>query len=124
MTDAEKDALFFRHKKGRYAPGGCWEGAMRPMGTGANTTTPQTSASRPHNGAVIENREPVKAEPIPEPEAMTPYSPPRMERIPGENAPDELEQVQDFPVMDAEAEPEPAPAGMIFIDQRPAGRRR
>jgi len=125
MTDAERDALFFKHHKGRYAPGGCWENATRPM-EGGTVTRQQASASRPHNGAVIENREPVKAEPITEPEVM-PYCPPRMERIPGEskNAPDEAqaESWENFPEMEDLPQGEPVTAEMIFIDQRPAGRR-
>ena len=122
MTDAERDALFFRHKKGRYGPGGKWENATRPMegGTAAavNASRTQAAAYRPHN-----DTEPVKAEPIPQAEAMTPYSPPRMEPIPGENAPDDpqAESWEGFPEMDAEAEP--VTAAMIFIDQRPAGHR-
>lgn len=120
MTDTERDALFFKHHKGRYAPGGCWEGAMRPMGTGANTTMPQTSASRPRNGAAIEQ----SRELIPEPEALEadtmPYAPPRMQAIPGEseNAPDEAQAVQDFPEMKPEAEAEPARAYFYKMDER------
>ena len=124
MTDSEKDALFFRHKKGRYGPGGKWENATRPMEGGTavavNASRPQAAAYRPHN-----DTEPVKAEPIPQAEAMTPYAPPRMQAIPGEskNAPDDTEAVQGFPEMEPETDPEPVTAEMIFIDQRPAGRR-
>lgn len=125
MTDAERDALFFKHHKGRYAPGGCWEGATRPMEGGTtvavNASRPQAAAYRPHN-----DTEPVKAEPIPQAEAMMPYCPPRMEPIPGEskNAPDDpqAESWENFPEMET-TEPEPAPAVMIYVDQRPAGRR-
>lgn len=125
MTDTEKDALFFRHKKGRYGPGGKWENATRPMegGTAAagyipkatgTASRPQASAFCSHNGA-----EPVKAEPITEPEADTmPYAPPRMERIPAETAPDELEQVQGFPEMEPETEAEPARAYFYKMDER------
>ena len=124
MTDAERDALFFRHKKGRYGPGGKWENATRPMEGGTavavNASRPQASAFRSHN-----DTEPVKAEPIPQAEAMMPYCPPRMQAIPGEskkNAPDDTEAVQGFPEMET-TEAEPVTAAMIFIDQRPAGHR-
>ena len=120
MTDAERDALFFRHKKGRYGPGGKWENATRPMegGTAAavNASRPQAAAYRPHN-----DTEPVKAEPIPQAEAMMPYCPPRMQAIPGKNA--QAESWEGFPEMEPETEPEPVIAGMIYVDQRPAGRR-
>ena len=122
MTDAERDALFFRHKKGRYGPGGKWENATRPMEGG---TAVAVNASRPQ-AAVIEQSRELMPEPIPQAEAMTPYAPPRMERIPGEskNAPDDpqAESWENFPEMET-TEPEPAPAVMIYVDQRPAGRR-
>ena len=117
MTDAERDALFFSHKKGRYGPGGKWENATRPMEGG---TAAAVNASRPQ-AAVIEQSRKL----MPEPEALEadtmPYCPPRMERIPGEskNAPDEAqaESWENFPEMET-TEAEPARAYFYKMDER------
>jgi len=126
MTDAERDALFFRHKKGRYGPGGKWENATRPMEGGTavavNASRPQAAAYRPHNGAVIEQSRELMPEPIPQAEAMMPYCPPRMQAIPGESKNAQAESWEGFPEMET-TEAEPVTAAMIFIDQRPAGHR-
>ena len=129
MDDNTRDFLMWKNGRGRYAEGMQYHGAKTPQEGGVfsslysgavNASRPQAAAYRPHN-----DTEPVKAEPIPQAEAMTPYAPPRMERIPGEskNAPDDTEAVQGFPEMEPETDPEPVTAEMIFIDQRPAGRR-
>ena len=131
MDDNTRDFLMWKNGRGRYAAGKQHHGAKTPQEGGVfsslysaavNASRPQAAAYRPHN-----DTEPVKAEPIPQAEAMMPYCPPRMQAIPGEskNAPDDpqAESLEDFPEMEPETEPEPVTAGMVFIDQRPAGRR-
>lgn len=125
MDDNTRDFLMWKNARGRYAVGQKHHGAKAPKEGGAlapeyrastgTASRPQASAFRSHNGA-----EPVEAEPIPQAEAVTPYCPPRMERIPGEskNAPDELEQVQGFPEMEPETEAEPARAYFYKMDER------
>ncbi len=128
MDDNTRDFLMWKNGRGRYAAGKQHHGAKTPQEGGifSSQYSGAVNASRPQAAAIEQSREL-----MPEPEALEadtmPYAPPRMQAIPGEskNAPDDpqAESLEDFPEMEPETEPEPVTAGMVFIDQRPAGRR-
>lgn len=133
MNDAERDLLYFRNQKGRYAPGGKYHGATRPMegGTAAAGYVPRAGklTSRPqamyrsHNGAVVShNREPM-------PEALETdaiqFSPPRMQADPFDGSAKAkagaLEPEMPEPIaQDAEAQDAFTPIA-CFIEGEPAG---
>ena len=132
MNDADRDLLYFRNKKGRYAPGGKWENATQPMegGTAAAgyvpkaakiTSRPQAAAYRSHTGAVIE-----QCREMLEPGGMEtdtiPYAPPRMQSDPFDgSAKAKAGALEAEPIIqDTEAEePEYTPIG-CFIEGEPA----
>lgn len=112
MTEAEKDLLYFRNHKGRYAPGGKWAGATRPMegGTAAagyipkaagTASRPQASAFRSHSGAVVSRAEPEALE-----ADTMPYAPPRMAPDPFDKSIDKKadDVILETPVMELETQ--------------------
>lgn len=124
MTDIERDEIFFRNKKGRYAPGGPYEHATRPMegGSAGARGAVQVPAipSRPLGMNWVDNRAqlPGNVEPIEKVDAVG-YAQITMTRDPFVNGYKDA-ALDDTPVMSAPIQaPEDVlytPAGMIFID--------
>lgn len=125
MDSKERDEIFFRNKKGRYAPGGKWEHATRPMegGSAGARGAVQVPAipSRPlgmnwgDSRAQLPQVEPI--EPV-EPVESVGYAPISMRRDPfitgyKNDTPDDTPAVMSAAAV-ADL-PDFAPAGMIRI---------